>query len=77
MLKKYWLKKGKDIGSSVKNRENIKRKQRPVIFAKNGSFNFGQNGRVGISLEFPSKNFFSLEISLHLFFQIKCSRGPL
>ena len=70
MLKKYWLKKGKDIGSSVKNRENIKRKQRPVIFAKNGSFNSGQNGRVGISLEFPSKNFFHLKSVCTFFSEI-------
>ena len=57
--KKILVKQGKDIGSSVKNRENIKRKQRPVIFAKNWRFNSGQNGRVGISLEFPSNNFFT------------------
>ena len=68
--KKILVKKGKDIGSSVKNRENIKRKQRPVIFAKNGSFNSGQNGRVGISLEFPSKNFFHLKSVCTFFSEI-------
>ena len=68
--KKILVKQGKDIGSSVKNRENIKRKQRPVIFAKNGRFNSGQNGRVGISLEFVSKNFFLLKSVCTFFSEI-------
>ena len=67
--KKILVKQGKDIGSSVKNQENIKWKQRPVIFAKNGRCNSDQNGRVGISLEFLAR-IFSLEISLHLMYFI-------
>ena len=84
--KKRLVKQGKHIGSSFKNQENIKWKQRPVIFAKNGRFNSGQNGRVGISLEFPCKNFLHLTslCTWYILFlkllippsKVKWSRGP-
>ena len=84
--KKRLVKQGKHIGSSFKNRENIKQKQRPVIFAKNGRFNSGQNGRIRISLEFPCKNFLYLKsvCTWYILFlkllippsKVKWSRGP-
>ena len=70
MLKKYWLNKEKIQEVVLKTGRILSEKQRPVIFAKNGRFNSGQNGRVGISLEFPSKNFFHLKSVCTFFSEI-------